>query len=565
MMAPTRPSLALARWVLLAAVAARLAGADDPYRYFTWTVTYGPINPLGTTQQGILINGQFPGPRIDCVTNDNLIVNVVNNLDEPFLITWNGIKQRKNSWQDGVAGTNCPIPPGANYTYKFQAKDQIGTFTYFPSVALHRAAGGFGALNVYQRPAIPVPYPPPAGDFTLLVGDWYLAGHDQLRQTLDSGAPLPFPDALLINGMPSATLVGDQGRTYLLRVSNVGMKTSINFRIQGHALKLAEVEGTHPVQNVYDSLDVHVGQSVAFLVTLDQPAMDYAVVASTRFNPADTSPLTAVGTLHYSSATSLAPGPLPAGPPEESEWSMNQARSFRWNLTASAARPNPQGSFHYGTIQTSRTLVLASSAAVVAGQRRYAVNGVSFVVPDTPLKLLDNYNIANVIEWDSVPERPDGGAPRPGTPVVRLNLHEFVEVVFQNTENEMQSWHLDGYDFWVVGYGDNGQWTENERLNYNLVDAQARHTVQGVSERMVGDLGVAGQPRDVEPEVGQLGPAVPRPAAVPEGVDGGAELLQRVQHPDQCHTLRESCRPSTLRNNKGLLNTTVAAAATIYI
>uniref|UniRef100_A0A453BPA2 L-ascorbate oxidase n=1 Tax=Aegilops tauschii subsp. strangulata TaxID=200361 RepID=A0A453BPA2_AEGTS len=478
MMAPTRPSLALARWVLLAAVAARLAGADDPYRYFTWTVTYGPINPLGTTQQGILINGQFPGPRIDCVTNDNLIVNVVNNLDEPFLITWSVLKQRKNSWQDGVAGTNCPIPPGANYTYKFQAKDQIGTFTYFPSVALHRAAGGFGALNVYQRPAIPVPYPPPAGDFTLLVGDWYLAGHDQLRQTLDSGAPLPFPDALLINGMPSATLVGDQGRTYLLRVSNVGMKTSINFRIQGHALKLAEVEGTHPVQNVYDSLDVHVGQSVAFLVTLDQPAMDYAVVASTRFNPADTSPLTAVGTLHYSSATSLAPGPLPAGPPEESEWSMNQARSFRWNLTASAARPNPQGSFHYGTIQTSRTLVLASSAAVVAGQRRYAVNGVSFVVPDTPLKLLDNYNIANVIEWDSVPERPDGGAPRPGTPVVRLNLHEFVEVVFQNTENEMQSWHLDGYDFWVVGYGDNGQWTENERLNYNLVDAQARHTVQ---------------------------------------------------------------------------------------
>uniref|UniRef100_A0ACD5UQ67 Uncharacterized protein n=1 Tax=Avena sativa TaxID=4498 RepID=A0ACD5UQ67_AVESA len=467
-------------WVLLlAAAAARLAGADDPYRYFDWTVTYGPINPLGTTQQGILINGQFPGPRIDCVTNDNLIVNVVNNLDEPFLITWNGIKQRKNSWQDGVAGTNCPIPPGANYTYKFQAKDQIGTFTYFPSVALHRAGGGFGALNVYQRPAIPVPYPQPDGDFTLLVGDWYLAGHDQLRQTLDSGSPLPFPDALLINGMPADTFVGDQGKKYLFRVSNVGMKTSINFRIQGHSLRLAEVEGTHPVQNVYDSLDVHVGQSVAFLVALDQPPMDYAVVASTRFNPDSTSAMTAVGTLHYSSATTRAPGPLPAGPPEETaDWSMNQARSFRWNLTASAARPNPQGSFHYGTIQTSRTMVFASSApVVVAGQNRYTVNGVSFVVPDTPLKLVDTYNIANVIGWDSVPPRPDGGAAQLGTPVVRLNLHEFVEVVFQNTENEMQSWHLDGYDFWVVGYG-NGQWTEIERHNYNLVDAQARHTVQ---------------------------------------------------------------------------------------
>ena len=38
-------------WVFLLAAAVRLAGADDPYRSFDWTVTYGPINPLGTTQQ----------------------------------------------------------------------------------------------------------------------------------------------------------------------------------------------------------------------------------------------------------------------------------------------------------------------------------------------------------------------------------------------------------------------------------------------------------------------------------------------------------------------------------
>jgi hypothetical protein len=207
------------------------------------------------------------------------------------------------------------------------------------------------------------------------------------------------------------------------------------------------------VQNAYDSLDVHVGQSLAFLVTLDQPPLDYAVVVSTRFAAAN---LTAVGTLHYSGATARAPGPLPPPPPEgQFDWSLNQARSFRWNLTASAARPNPQGSFHYGAIPTSRTLVLESSSSAVlaaGGRRRCAVNGVSFVVPDTPLKLADNYNLANVMDWDGVPARPVPGAPpRAGTPVVRLNLHEFVEVVFQNTEDEMQSWHLDGYDFWVVG------------------------------------------------------------------------------------------------------------------
>ena len=38
--------------------------------------------------QVILINGQFPGPRLDVVTNDNIILNLFNKLDQPFLLTW---------------------------------------------------------------------------------------------------------------------------------------------------------------------------------------------------------------------------------------------------------------------------------------------------------------------------------------------------------------------------------------------------------------------------------------------------------------------------------------------
>ncbi|KAF5797558.1 putative L-ascorbate oxidase [Helianthus annuus] len=73
------------------------------------------------------------------------------------------------------------------------------------------------------------------------------------------------------------------GKTYRFRVSNVGMTTSINFRIQGHKFVLVEVEGTDSLQNTYDSIDVHLGQSYLVLVTADQPPKDYYIVVSTRF------------------------------------------------------------------------------------------------------------------------------------------------------------------------------------------------------------------------------------------------------------------------------------------
>ncbi|KAF8406357.1 hypothetical protein HHK36_008444 [Tetracentron sinense] len=459
---------------VLACLSVSLVKAEDPYRYYTWTVTYGTISPLGVPQQGILINGQFPGPRLDVVTNDNIILNLINKLDQPFLLTWNGIKQRKNSWQDGVLGTNCPIPPNSNYTYKFQTKDQIGTFMYFPSTLMHRAAGGFGGLNIYTRPRIPIPFPDPAGDFTLLIGDWYKTNHKTLQQSLDIGRQLPFPDAVLVNGQTQSSFSGDQGKTYMFRVSNVGFSSSFNFRIQGHKMKLVEVEGSHTLQNIYDSLDVHVGQSMSVLVTLDQPPKDYYIVASTRFT---SHVLTTTAVLHYSNSQNPVSGPLPIGPTYEIDWSMQQARTFRWNLTANAARPNPQGSYHYGKITPSRTITLANSAPLITGKQRYAVNRVSYINADTPLKLADYFNISDVFSMDSIQGLPTDGPAFIATSVMRASLHEFIEVIFQNNEKTMQSWHLDGYDFWVIGYG-SGPWIPASRNSYNLIDALTRHTAQ---------------------------------------------------------------------------------------
>ncbi|KAH0718139.1 hypothetical protein KY285_014170 [Solanum tuberosum] len=450
--------------------------ADNPYRYYTWKITYGDIYPLGVKQQGILINGQFPGPQIDCVTNDNLIISVYNYLSEPFLFSWNGIQQRRNSWQDGVYGTTCPILPGKNFTYTLQAKDQIGSYFYFPSLAMHKAAGGYGAIRVYSRPRIPVPFAPPAHDFTVLAGDLYKRSHRQLKYILDSGHDLPLPDGLIINGRGwnGYTFTVDQGKTYRFRISNVGIATSINFRIQGHTMKLVEVEGSHTLQTTYTSLDIHLGQSYSVLVTANQPPKDYYVVVSSRFT---TRVLTTTAVLHYSNSWTKVSGPPPGGPTTQINWSLYQARSIRWNLTASGPRPNPQGSYHYGLIKPSRTIMLANSAPYINGKQRYAVNSVSYTDPDTPLKLADHFNIGGVFNLGSISDQPYNGNAYIGTPVMAANFRSYVEIIFQNWENTVQSWHIDGYSFFVVGM-DGGQWTPSSRAHYNLRDTIARCTVQ---------------------------------------------------------------------------------------
>lgn len=122
------------------------------------------------------------------------------------------------------------------------------------------------------------------------------------------------------------------------------------------------------------------------------------------------------------------------------------------NLTANAARPNPQGSFHYGTIQVMRTIVLENTAENINGKLRYAVNKVSYQNPDTPLKLADNFNIPGVFTVNSTKDSPPDAPAVLGVGVIGTALHDFVEIVFQNTESTVQTWHLDGSDFWSVGY-----------------------------------------------------------------------------------------------------------------
>ena len=121
-------------------------------------------------------------------------------------------------------------------------------------------------------------------------------------------------------------------------------------------------------------------------------------------------------------------------------------------MTANAARPNPQGSYRYGGIQITRTIIIQQSVGEIDGKQRYGVNNVSYINPDTPLKLADYYNIPGVFDLNTSRDQPSPGPMVNGTSVYGVALHNYVELIFQNNETTTQSWHLDGHNFFVVAY-----------------------------------------------------------------------------------------------------------------
>ncbi|VAH20396.1 unnamed protein product [Triticum turgidum subsp. durum] len=225
--------------------------------------------------------------------------------------------------------------------------------------------------------------------------------HAVMASLLDAGRNFGRPAGVLINGRGGKEAADppmftwEAAKTYQLRICNVGIKSSLNFRIQGHDMKLVEMDGSHTIQGMYESLD-------------------------------------------------------------------------------------PQGSYHYGQINITRTIKLMVTRGHIDGKLRYGFNGVSHVDADTPLKLAEYFNVSDqVFKYNQMGDEPPAvNGPMHVVPnVISAEFRTFIEVVFENPEKSMESVHIDGYAFFAVGMGP-GKWTPAERKTYNLLDAVSRHTIQ---------------------------------------------------------------------------------------
>lgn len=97
-------------------------------RAFAATVTYDfdvswlQANPDGAALRPVIgINGQWPIPPISATKGDRVIVNVKNLLgNESTSLHFHGLYMNGSNHMDGPVGTTqCPIPPGASFTYNF--------------------------------------------------------------------------------------------------------------------------------------------------------------------------------------------------------------------------------------------------------------------------------------------------------------------------------------------------------------------------------------------------------------------------------------------------------------
>lgn len=215
----------------------------------------------------------FPGPTIEARSGDRIIVHAHNGLrKEGLALHWHGLQMKGYNAMDGAAGfTQCPVPPGKDFTYDFTiGAEEHGTFWWHSHSQLQRGDGLYGGFIVHR----PVHHPLSGDDAEalLLVGDWFHRQQIDVFATYNTDLSFgeePLPDGLVVNGhgqynCPLVVLNGAEpcteqiGRDVLpllqlraktrLRVVNTGTISGLSFMVDGATLRAIELDGGCPVE-----------------------------------------------------------------------------------------------------------------------------------------------------------------------------------------------------------------------------------------------------------------------------------------------------------------------------
>lgn len=250
---------------------------------YDFNVTWVTGNPDGMTERKVVgINGQWPLPIIEVDKGDQLIVNMHNGLgDKSATIHFHGMYQNGTNEMDGPSMvTQCPIPPGADFTYNFTV-NQNGTYWYHCHTDFCYPDGYRQALIVHDDNAYF--HDEYDEEFVVTVSDWYHElvegiAPDFLSVYNPTGAE-PIPDAFLFNDTLNSSLPVKPNTTYLIRIINIGAFVAQYFYIDGHNFTIVEIDGVYTEPTEADILYIGIAQRYSILVTTKNSTdQNYAIV-----------------------------------------------------------------------------------------------------------------------------------------------------------------------------------------------------------------------------------------------------------------------------------------------
>uniref|UniRef100_A0A1J3DFL1 L-ascorbate oxidase n=1 Tax=Noccaea caerulescens TaxID=107243 RepID=A0A1J3DFL1_NOCCA len=464
-------------------------------------------------KEGIVmaINGKFPGPTINAVAGDTLIIHVTNKLStEGVVIHWHGIRQLGTPWADGAAGvTQCAISPGESFTYNFTV-DKAGTHFYHGHYGMQRSAGLYGMLIV-RSPKERLRYD---GEFNLLLSDWWHQS-SHLQELLLSSSPMRWigePHSLLINGRGQSncsqaayfnkgggglkqctfrendqcapeTLRVEPNRVYRLRIASTTALASLNLAVEGHQLEVVEADGNYVAPFKVNDIDIYSGETYSVLLRTNSiPSTKHWISVGVRGRKPNTTQ--ALTLLHYVDAPD-AERPIHP-PPVTPRWDdYDRSKSFSKKIFAAKGYPPPPE-------KSDDQLILLNTQNLIDNYTKWAINNVSLSVPVTPylgsirykLSAYDLKSPGKVLKGDyDIMKPPVNPNTTKGSGIYNFPSEIVVDVILQNANvlngkiSEIHPWHLHGHDFWVLGYGEGRFKPGIDEKTYNLKNPPLRNTV----------------------------------------------------------------------------------------
>ncbi|PNP86489.1 hypothetical protein FNYG_00191 [Fusarium nygamai] len=253
---------------------------EGKVRKFLLYVTNERIAPDGYLVDRMLFNGTYPGPTLEGNWGDTFEITVVNKLTNfnGTSIHWHGIRQLNTNWMDGVSSvTECPIPPGENFTYSWRAT-QYGTSWYHSHFSLQYADGLAGALKING---------PTSMNYDVDLGPVLIT--DNFHKTTFSQVQLeylgrpPAPDSMLMNGngryycCPSLdkNCKGDSNltsfhfepnKTYKMSLVNTAASTHTTFWIDYHDFWVVATDFVPIEPYKTDMINIAIGQRYDIIV-----------------------------------------------------------------------------------------------------------------------------------------------------------------------------------------------------------------------------------------------------------------------------------------------------------